>query len=53
MKIVKVIVAITVGLALGMIGFAILGLPANIPLWRWMIGCGFIGSAILVWDRWA
>lgn len=53
MKIVKFIVALSAGVILGVIGCVILEIPANAPLWRWMIGCGFIGAAIVVWDKWA
>lgn len=39
------------GTILGMIGFAVLGVPADLPAERWVVGLLFLGAAIIVWER--
>lgn len=53
MKVVKTFGAYCAGLALALVGFFLLGVPFDLPTWRWIFGIAFLVGAITVWEKWA
>lgn len=53
MKVVKSILATIAGIILTWFGLFALGVPSDLPTWRYLTGIGFVFSAIVVWDKWS
>lgn len=53
MKVIRFVAALTGGMILWFAGLAILGVPTDLPFWRWMLGMAFTATGLLVWDKWA
>lgn len=53
MKVVKWLLFFGVGTLFGLIGFAVLGVPPDLPTYRRLLGIVCLAAAIIVWVRWA
>lgn len=53
MKYMRFFAAFAAGALLLMLGFFTLGVPGDLPFWRWLFGVGLLGGALIVWDTWA